>query len=148
MHNPTSGRRGCGLATLAACLFAVCAAAQQPAGESGSTPQQGGPQSPARLPDAGNDPSLNQADNPADAGDTGTTRAPAAEQQPWLTIGQFNRLDVDKDGVLSEAELAADASLAGHFEDMDSDRNRQIDDVEFMGFQMDPPADRPAAEGG
>lgn len=144
MQNPTSGPRGRGLATLAACLFAVCAAAQQPAGESGSTPQQAAPQSPS----PGNDPSLNQADNPADTGDTGTTRAPAAEQQPWLTIGQFNRLDADKDGVLSEAELAADASLAGHFEDMDSDRNRQIDDVEFMGFQMDPPAEQPAAEGG
>ncbi|HUO81404.1 MAG TPA: EF-hand domain-containing protein [Gammaproteobacteria bacterium] len=148
MQDSTIRPRGRALAAVAACLFALSVGAQQQTGESGAA-QQGVPQQAAPgQPNAGNDPSINQADNPADTGDTGATRPPVPQPQPALTIGQFNRLDADKDGVLSQAELAADTSLADYFEDMDSDRNRQIDDVEFMGFQMDTPADQPAAGGG
>lgn len=116
------------LSALAAICLAASAAAQQPAGES----------NPAT---SGNDPQANQADNPADAGNTGASsgRLPADETGRLLNIGRFNHLDEDKDGVLSEAELDVDAALAAHFEDMDSDRNREIDDVEFMGY-------RPAGE--
>lgn len=117
-----------GLALAAAIGFAAAATAQQPAGDPGST---------------ANDPASNQAANPADTGDTGATRSRVPVSEPYLplTVDHFNYLDEDQDGALSEAELAEDATLEDRFEEMDADRNREIDHGEFRGYQPTRPVD-------
>lgn len=128
MHRPTL----LALAALAAGGFAAAAGAQQPAGEGMARPQ-----APAQQPGAGNDAARNQAANPADTGDTGAMRSSTGGTTPSseLTLDRFNNLDRNKDGVLSAAELRNDKVLAARFAEMDTDKNREIDDVEFMGFK-------------
>ncbi|CAN5250989.1 hypothetical protein BH24PSE2_BH24PSE2_07590 [soil metagenome] len=126
----------------AAVLGAATAAAQeQPAGDPARSTR-------ADQPGAVNDPARNQAGNPADAGDPDATsgRVPVSEPYLPLTIGHFNHLDEDKDGVLSQRELADDATLESRFEEIDADGNRAIDDVEFLGYQPTRPAEDAAAE--
>ncbi|MGH8497053.1 MAG: hypothetical protein ACREVN_13055 [Gammaproteobacteria bacterium] len=84
-----------------------------------------------------NDPAANQTANPAENDAARATRNPVPAVEPYLplTVDRFNRLDEDKDGALSAAELEEDDTLNDRFEEMDADRNREIDPGEFRGYQ-------------
>lgn len=47
---------------------------------------------------------------------------------------QFDRLDVDRDGVVSRPEAAAMAGLPEHFDRLDTNQDGKLDAVEFAAL--------------
>lgn len=64
---------------------------------------------------------------------------PGAGAQTPGTGTQFNRLDANKDGMVSRSEASANRELIGRWETLDVNRDGSLDMSEFAAFEMPTP---------
>jgi len=74
---------------------------------------------------------------------TGTDRQGSAPAGASFT---FSGLDKDRDGYLTKADVEARPELAGHWDQVDTNRDQRIDRAEFSAFEVRGSTDMPAQE--